>query len=287
MTLASHSYASDSLNPPISTVEDCSGFLQMLHGEEDRPSEACSMTMEQGTDIYNKGRRIPTYHLRVDGIPNGQKFKIANRNALGKVVVVFEGLHLGDGKIIGKYEGIGTCIPITIGGFGKGEPSQFLLLDPKAGTTNAVFYLPYPDEPATMNGLKVNMHYVSNCPPGYLFAIENLTPGERAYITAAGGGVSMDSTFIASESGKVASLVLWPKDEKPTGEGYFELRRASGTLAITFPWVRESANLPDPLVIFTIGHSPTVEEIKVAREAYFNTSLPIEQSRTTTLKDAI
>jgi hypothetical protein len=269
MTLANYSYASDLLMP-----ENCSEFLQRLLGEQDRPAKAYSLTIEKGKDIFNKGWRIPTYHLRADGIPDGRKFQIANRNAMGKVTVVFDGVHLGDGKIIRKRGGMDTCEPIVCGGFERGEPSQFLLLDPKNETTNAAFYLPYPVEPATMDGLKVSMHHVCNDPEAYLFDMENLTPGERVRITSTSDSDSMDSTFIASNSGRATSFVAWVGTETPSGEGSFEVRRASGTLAIKFPWIRESSNLPSPLVIFTIGHAPTAKEIEFATEAYFRPSLP-------------
>lgn len=269
MTLANYSYASELLVP-----ENCSEFLQSVLGGQDRPAKDYSLSIEKGKDIYNKGWRIPTYHLRADGIPNGRKFQIANRNAMGKITVVFEGVHLGDGKIMSKYGGIDTCEPIVCGGFERGEPSQFLLVDLKNETTNATFYLPYPVEPATMGRLKVSMHYVYHDPEAYLFDMENLMPGERVHITSTSDSDSMDSTFIASKSGRATSFVAWVGSETPSGEGSFEVRKASGTLAIKFPWLRESSNLPEPLVIFTIGHAPTAKEIEFATEAYFLPSPP-------------
>jgi hypothetical protein len=263
MALASYSYASDLLAP-----ENCAEFLQRVVGDLDRPAEAYSLTLKNGKDLFHGGWRIPTYYLRADGIPNGKKFQIANRNAMGKVTVVFEGTHLGDGKIIRKEGSVDTCEPIVCGGFERGEPSQFLLLDPKDKTTNAIFYLPYPVEPAIMNQFKVTMHYVCNDPEAYLFDMENLTPGERVYITSTSDSDSMNSTFIASTSGRATSFVAWVGTESPNGQGSFEVKRASGTLAINFPWRREPSHLPSPLVIFTIGHAPTAEEIQSATEVY-------------------
>ncbi len=275
LTLTNYSYASDpgkALMP-----ESCSEFLQLVLGGKDRPSNEYSLTIKKGKDMYSKGWRIPIYYLRADWIPNGRKFQIANRNAMGKVTVVFEGVHLGDGKIIHKYGGIGTCGPIACGGFEKGEPSQFLLLDPKNETTNAVFYLPYPVEPAIMDGLRVSMHHVSNDPETYLFDMENLNPGERVHVTSTSDSDKMESDFIASTSGKATSLMAWVSTEIPSGEGSFEVSRASSTLAIKFPWKRISSNLPDPLVIFTIGHFPTDEEIEFAKKAYFGSSFSAGQ----------
>ena len=274
LTLANYSYASDPLDQPLIVPETCSEFLQTVLGRQDRPSKEYSLTIEKGKDIYNKGKRIPTYHLRADGIPNGKKFQIANRNAMGKVTVVFEGVHLGKGQIIRKNHRRETCVPIVCGGFERGEPSQFLLLDPMDETTNAAFYLPYPVEPATMNGLRVTMHYVCNEPTAYLFDMENLHPGESVHITSASDSDSVASIFIASQSGKATCFVAWAGTETPSGEGSFEVRRASGTLAIKFPWLIKSSNLPSPLVVFTIGHEPTAQEIEYAREAYFHLLRP-------------
>ncbi len=286
MTLASTSYscAADLSNCPMLTPENCAQFLQLLYGENEKPSEKYSLTITKGVDLPSKNGMIPTYFLRADGIPNGRKFKITHRNAVGRTIDVFEGAHLGDGKILRNGKGdapIGTCEPLIIGGFERGEPSQFLFLDLKEETTNAAFYLPYPVEPAFMDEMKVTMHYVN--PLGYLFDIENLMPGEKIYVKAKGelgegDPGSMNRTFIASKSGKVSSLVLWKDSEIPNGNVSYKVRRGKDKLVIEFPWIRESDHLPAPLVIFTINHSPTVTETQLAKEVYFLTPVPDGQT---------
>ncbi len=274
MVLASSSYASCLLGNSITMPENCSEFLQMLNGKDDRPSAEYFMALEKGVDISNKDQKIPTYHLRIDGIPKGKHFKIATRNAMGQILVVFEGVHLGNGTIVRKDNKPGTCESLILGGFEQGEPSQILLLDSESKTTNAVFYLPYPNEPTIVDGLKVSMHYVCNKPTAYLFGMENLTPGEAVYITTKSDSDRRDSMFFASESGMATCLVAGNSDEQPNGVGFFEARRKDSKLTIRFPWREELKKLPSSLVIFTVDHSPTVKEIELASKIYLNSKPP-------------
>lgn len=286
MTLASASYscASGLSNDPMFIPENSAQFLQLLYGENEKPSEKYSLTITKGADFPSENGMIPTYFLRADGIPKGRKFKITLRKAVGTSIALFEGAHLGDGKILrnGKRDtATGTCAPLKIAGFERGEPSQFLFLDLKEKTTNTAFYLPYPVEPAFMDEMKVTMHYVN--PLGYLFDIENLLPREKIHVKAKGelgegDPGSMNKTFIASKSGKVSSLVLWKDFEIPTGNVSYEVQRGKDKLVIEFPWIRESDHLPAPLVIFTINHSPTAKEIHLAKEAYFLTPVSAGQT---------
>lgn len=253
LTLMSDCNASDQ-------PQSCSEYLQIIHGKKDVPCDSYAFSLVKGADLHKNGQRIPVFHLRADGIPVGKKFKIASRNARGQTLVVFEGVYFGDGKILPKLGMITNFAPILCGGFERGEPSQLLLLDEEKKTTNAVFYLPYPVEPALRDELKLNM-YCADCNPlTYLFDIEGLTPGE----TVQAGNIR----FTAPDSGKAFAAMTWTKKELPKGEATFEVQRANGTLRMTFPWVPKLNNCPAPMIIFTIDRCPTAEEIKKAGEFY-------------------
>lgn len=151
---------------------------------------------------------------------------------------------------------------------------KFLLVNPQDETINAIFYLPYPSEPSIVNGVKVTKHFVCCNPKAYLFDMEGFTPGEEVHVTTANDSDSAESGFTVSPSGKATSFVAWLGSDQPSGLGTLTVRRTSGTSEVQFSWNEPLSHLPAPLVVFTVGHSPTIEEIEKARDAYLHPPSP-------------
>ena len=241
-----------------------------LIGKNDNPSGIYSMSLTKGKEIktFTKGA-IPSYHLQISGLPKGKRFQIANRNAFGTVVTVFEGTYLEDGTIFTEDKVV-TCESIVIGGFERGEPSEFLLIDPAAQTTDSVFYLPYPANSVSSDGIVVNRLIISHCPTAYLFGIENLIPGEEIFLRSTSGTKRVVSTLQAPVSGMVSSLTF-PETGEPSGEAVFEIERGGRILRIAYPWVAEFSkiNLPFPPVILTIDRPPTDQEEEAIIDHYW------------------
>jgi hypothetical protein len=258
-SLISNSYAGSTelFVKPGSSSE----FLHSLNGKNDPPSGYYSLTLVKLKEMDTELGRIPMYHLRANGFPIGHKFQIVNRNAIGESFVVLKGTHFGNGQILNTRGNLmTTCEWFAVGGFERGEPSEFLLLDPKQNTSKAVFFLPHPVEPAIANGMNVTMHYVNHNPPSYLFGLENLTPGEKIHVRSIAGSERIASTLIAPQSGNASAFVT--HKDNPDLDASFEVQRAEGDLTIKYPSARERSNpsLPSALIIFTIDCALTVED---------------------------
>lgn len=270
--VASISYATSPLDVRVMLNGNCAKFLQAVHGAKDNPSSEYSLTIEQGTNITEK---IPTYHLRVNGLPAGRKFKIVNRNALGSELVLFEGVHLGEGKMLLKDEQPTTCRWFVVGGFARGEPSQLLIVDSETNATNSVFYLPYPHEPAVFDDLKISRYLVSSSPMAYFFDMENLISEKMVHLLVKSGETLEGLPFNAPTTRMAGALVFRDDSANSEEEGFFSVHQSGDNgPAITFPWKKDTNILPAAVVLFTIDHSPASKEIQSVRQQYFN--IPVE-----------
>lgn len=260
--------------------ENYSQFFHSLIGKTDKPSGIYSVSIKQGTEVCTPSNgSIPVYYLQISGLPKGKRFQIANRNAQEEVVIVFDGVYLGNGRMLKKNgdfsslnKNIITYESIIVGGFNKGEPSEFLLIDPKINTIDSVFYLPHPMR-AEVDGIKITRLFVSLYPMAYLFGLEGLIPGEQLVLRSSSGVERMISNITVPESGQVSALAFLEIEQK--GKAIFEIQREAKTIRIKYPW---TANLTqpkvvDPLIILTTDQPPTEEQRQMAAKDYCTTLL--------------
>ena len=259
---------------------DGAPYIQSMYGEKDSRSKRYSLKLEKVKEMTTKFGQVPVYHLRANGIPEGRKFQIGHRSAEGKVITVFDGVYLGGGQILRKNDVLmaETSDIISIGHVIRGEPSEFLLIDPTDNTTDSAFYLPYSIEDAVADdGTKITMQHVSNNPPLYLFGVQNLTPGESIDVVTDSNGKIFVSSFIVPKSGKFVSLESPAEDGRGKGKGIFEVRNKRGSLSVNYCWSNKKedlSKLPPTLVIFTVDHDPEGDDRRYAERVYKNEILP-------------
>ena len=272
------SYAAEPVAAQPITM-NCADFLQLMFGGEDKPSQKYVLKIEKGADMDSPRGRIPTYNLRIDGFPKNKDFQIVSRNALGQTCIVMEGSSSDKGLITytspkdRPRKSQATCAPIFAGGFERGEPSQLLLVDLESGTTDAIFYVPYPSEPSRMGNLEVSMYWLGSNPPVHLFDVRNLIPGETFTTTLSTGNGSGSQKFVTPSGGAVSVFCNWLYPELPPKDASLEIERGGHKLIIQFPWIRKLANLPSPLLILTLDHSTTPREIEYAKICYLGSVL--------------
>jgi hypothetical protein len=239
-------------------------FIQNLVGKNDKPSGTYSLHLKRKTEIPTAKGTVPVYSLRVDGFPGGRKFKIAQRSVDGREFVIFEGAHLGDGNLL-LEDGVRSFQTFMVSGFPPGEPIQLLLQDPQNKTMDALFFVPSPREEIVVESLKIAMYSIGKDSPFRCCEIGNLFPREKILISFPNG---QSNTVKASESGVATMMVLREDATELEGVSFFSITRGENKWMVEVPWEEKHSTTLAPLLIFTVGRSPTKDEIIIAKEMY-------------------
>lgn len=252
--------------------------------EEKKLKTSVSLEIQKGETLSFK--KIPLFFLSAKGLQKGDSFKIIHRNGIGNAMVLLEGIYEGNGNI--KKENSRTLVfqdlpmktfePFFVGGFYRGEESEFLIIDDKGNLLSQATYLPEPLEVSAVDGAKLAMYHVAK--DLYRFEGSHLTPGEKIEFVSLSGAEVIKNFYTVDSSGKLVGNLI-ANENVPYQSMNVTIKRKNDSLSLNYgsaPSVYAPSRLDNPIVLFTIDHLPSKEEIEITNKLYEKIFLQMTKS---------
>jgi hypothetical protein len=251
-----------------------SPFIFCSAEEKDITSKP-SLEMQRTGFIRVENMKIPLFHLHAQDLVAGEDFTITNCNAHNRSITVLEATYLGNGKIKNKLKKavnpwailgkkLETFAPIWVGGFGQGEPSEFHLLDSSENIISKATYIPYPIEATATDGAKISLSTIDSLM--YKVDGENFVPNEKIEIISISESEKVEGSFAADAHGRVTGVLLINANS-PKAQNIVTIKRKEHSLVLKYEPSSESIprSKDNPMIIFTVDHTPSSEEMETAK----------------------